>query len=365
MTRVGEIAAALAEFAPPHLAESWDNVGLLVGDPEQAVSAAVCCLDLGDAVLDEAQQFGAALVVAFHPPIFRPLARVTASDASSRAVHRAIRAGVSVYSTHTALDSVRPGTSDFLAEALGVRVTGVLRPAPSGSVKLVVFVPPEHVDAVASAMAAAGGGRIGAYSECSFRSAGQGSFRPLPGADPADGAVGELARVDEVRLEMLVPRARLALVCAAMVAAHPYQEVAHDVLPLENGGQGAGLGRMGELPEPMPLGEFAARAGQVCGALHLRRVGEASRPVRRVATMGGSGASLIADAARAGADVLVTGDVKHHDALLAQRLGLALVDPGHWCTERFVCERTAAWLRHRFEGLDARATAVDGEPFSR
>ncbi len=365
MTRVGEIAAALAEFAPPHLAESWDNVGLLLGDPDQAVERVLCCLDLGAAVLDEAAQRRASLVVAFHPPIFRPLARVTASDPGSRDVHRAVREGVSVYSTHTALDSVRPGTSDFLAEALGVAVRGVLRPASAEAVKLVVFVPPAQADAVAAAMAAAGGGRIGAYAECSFRSAGEGMFRPLTGADPADGTIGEVARVDEVRLEMLVPRARLGPVCAAMVAAHPYEEVAHDVLPLENGGQGAGLGRVGELPEAMPLGEFAARVQQACGALHLRRVGAAARPVRRVATMGGSGASLLAEAARAGADVLVTGDVKHHDALLAERLGLAVVDPGHWCTERFVCERTAAWLNDRFETIEAIATAVDGEPFSR
>jgi len=365
MTRVGEIAAALAEFAPPHLAESWDNVGLLIGDPQQSVERIICCLDLGEAVLDEAARAGAGLVVAFHPPIFRPLAKVTASDPGSRFVHRAIREGVSVYSTHTALDSVRPGTSDFLAEALGVTVEGVLRPAPAASVKLVVFVPVEAADQVSAAMAAAGGGRIGAYAECSFRASGEGRFRPLPGADPAEGRIGELASVAEVRLEMLVPRAKLAAVCAAMIAAHPYEEVAHDVIAVENGGQGAGLGRIGELPAATTLGEFAAKVGEACGALHLRRVGDAQRPVRRVATMGGSGASLIADADRCGADVLVTGDVKHHDALLAERLGLALVDPGHWCTERFVCERTAAWLNEQFAGIEARATAVDGEPFDR
>lgn len=364
MTGVGEIVAALDEFAPRHLAESWDNVGLLVGDPDERCDRVLVAYDVTEAVLDEATARGAQTVIAFHPPIFRPLARVTASDPAAAVVHRAVRAGLSLAATHTALDNARPGTSDFLAEALGLVTTGVLRTRSEGYAKLAVFTPAEAVDQVAAAMAAAGAGRIGDYAECGFRLAGQGTFRPLAGASPTVGEVGRLEQVDEIRLEMLVPRERAAAVVTAMVRAHPYEEVAYDLYPLLNETE-YGLGRLAELPEPVPLADFARRVGEATGARHLRWVGGPDRLVRRAALVGGSGAGYLPDAAAAGADVFVTGDVKHHDALLAGRLGVGLVDPGHWATERFVVPRTAAWLRARLPAVKVDESEVDGEPFAR
>jgi len=367
MTTVAQVSSALARWAPPRLAEPWDNVGLLVGDPSRAVSRVLTTLDVSDAVLDEAAALGAEMVVAFHPPVFRPISRVLADDPASRIVWRAVSEQRSLYATHTALDNVSPGTSDFLADALGATVVGPLVPrAAEGVLKVVTFVPTGSTDAVAAAMAQAGAGRIGNYAECSFRVAGSGAFRGLDGASPAVGQSGRLERVAEDRLEMVVARRCLEAVVAALKEAHPYEEIPFDVYATEPGASAAeGMGRVAELAECLTLGELADQVAAVTAAAHPRVVGDWARPVRRLAIVGGSGASFVADAARAGVEVLVTGDVKHHDALLAARLGLALVDPGHFASERLVIGRTAAYLSSEFPDLKVTETSVDGEPFAR
>lgn len=360
MTTLAEVAAAAAELAPPHLAEEWDNVGLLVGDAGAAVERVICCLDLNEAVFAAAGD-GAA-VVAFHPPLFRPLARLLAGEAESDRVWRAVRAGIGLIATHTALDNARPGTSDVLAEVLGVAVDGVLRPRPAGELlKLVTFVPEAAVDGVAAAMSEAGAGRIGDYAECSFRSPGRGTFRGLAGTSPAVGEAGRLEQVDEVRLEMLVPSRLSGPVVAAMEAAHPYEEVAYDLYPLANRSPVIGLGRIGRLERPMAADDLAARVIERLGAAGARVVG-ARRTVERVALLGGSGGSFVADAARAGCDCLVTGDVRHHDALLAERLGLSVIDPGHAATELPAVRWTASALRDRLAGVTVEVCDEAAEP---
>ena len=235
MTSVATVAAALAEFAPPARAAEWDYVGLLAGDPAAAVTGVLVAHDLDEAVLDEAAACRAELIVCYHPPLFAPLARVRADQAEERRVWRAIAEGRALYATHTALDHAPRGTNEFLAEALGLTVSGPLRPMAEqpDRVKLVTFVPRERTDAVAAAMAGAGAGRIGDYAECSFRVAGEGAFRGLAGSRPAVGEAGRLERVAEDRLEMVVPRAALATVTTALRAVHPYEEAAFDVYALE------------------------------------------------------------------------------------------------------------------------------------
>jgi dinuclear metal center YbgI/SA1388 family protein len=368
MTSVASVAAALAEFAPPALAADWDRVGLLAGDPVAPVTRVLVAHDLVEAVLDEAAACGAELIVCYHPPLFAPLAAVRADQVEERRVWRAVREGRSLYATHTALDHAPRGTNEFLAEALGLTVVGALRPlaAPAERVKLVTFVPRERTDAVAAALAAAGAGRIGDYAECGFRVAGEGTFRGLAGSRPAVGEAGRLERVAEDRLEMVVPRAGLAEVVSALRAAHPYEEVAFDVYALEAVASPVlGGGRLAELAEAETLEAFVARVEAALAPRHLRFVGDGALLVRRVALVAGSGASFLADAVAAGADVLVTGDVRHHEALRAARSGLALVDPGHFASERPVCFETAAWLRQRLPELTVSVSSVDGEPFAR
>jgi dinuclear metal center YbgI/SA1388 family protein len=217
---------------------------------------------------------------------------------------------------------------------------------------------------VRDALAAAGAGMIGNYSHCSFRAAGTGTFRPLEGASPFIGEVGQLEQVDEFRLETIVPQRWLSATLDAMIKAHPYEEVAYDVYRLENEGKPLGAGRVGQLHEAMTLREFAQCVGNQLGTKHVRTVGSLERQIKRIALCGGSGAFLIDAAHRAGADVFVTGDVKHHDALKAQALGLGMVDPTHAATEQVFVSATAEHLRRTFgERLQVYTSEVEVNPF--
>lgn len=364
---VQQVAAVLTDLAPEHLAEEWDNVGLLVGDPAGTVARVLVTLDVTAAVLDEAAAQGCEMIVAHHPVIFRPLARLRPDDPASALAYEAARRGVHLYAAHTNLDHAAGGTSDALAARLGVLNPRVLVPRTgTGDYKLVVFTPPEAVDAVIAALAEAGAGRIGAYSHCTFRSPGTGTYLPLAGAQPYAGTVGQLEQAEELRLETVVPRARLGPAISAMIAAHPYEEVAYDVYRLENDAANAGAGRIGPLPEPMTLGQFAAHVQAQLNPAHCRVVGDPHRPVKMVAVLGGSGGSFLDAAHRAGADVFVTGDLKHHEALHALALGLAVIDAGHDATERPVLARLVETLREKLPGLDeVRESAVRTEPFGR
>ena len=335
---VGDWLELVHDRYPPSEAAGWDNVGLQVGDPAWPVARVLVCLDVTGAVVEEAARIPGTLVLAHHPLLFRPLATLTPSTASGRTALAAARAGVAVVAAHTNLDVARDGagTSDPVVRVLDLQdvrpLTTDLR--ESGDLKLVTFVPPEALDGVLDALASAGAGRIGDYERCSFRVNGTGTFRPLPGTDPYSGqGVGQAAAEDEWRLEVVLPRRRAGAVVAALLAAHPYDEVAYDLYPLMAGAE-VGLGRVGRLPDggrPLAAVADAIRAG--LPAPHLRFAGEPDRVVESVAVVGGAGDSHIGDALRAGADVYVTGDLRHHVTLDALEQGLCLVDAGHHATE--------------------------------
>ncbi len=369
--RLADWVALVDARYPESDAAAWDATGLQVGDPDDLVSAVLICLDVTDATLDEAQRVGADLVVAHHPLLFRPLARLTPATASGRLALRAARTGVAILAVHTNLDVALPGTSDPVAALLGLQDVRALQPQADEQVKLVTFVPHESTSAVLTALARAGAGVIGEYEECSFRVAGTGTFRPSAQAQPA---VGERLRRNEVaedRLEMLLARDRLRAVVAALVAAHPYEEVAWDAYPLvaaPNGPRRKGLGLVGDLPEARPLGTLAADLANGLPAPTLRVAGDLDTPIRRVAACGGAGDSLIGAALSAGADVLVTGDLRHHVALDARTLGLALVDAGHYATEAAAMPafRDALADGAQERGLGARliASGVSTDPWT-
>jgi dinuclear metal center YbgI/SA1388 family protein len=363
--RVADWVAAVDARYPERDQESWDASGLQVGDPDDPVTGVLVCLDVVDATLEEAAGRGASLVVAHHPLLFRPLARLTPSTASGRLALRAARAGTAVLAAHTNLDVAVPGTSDPVAAILGLQEPRPLVPhAGRGEgtrVKLVTFVPRDATPAVLGALADAGAGVIGEYDGCSFRVAGTGAFRPSATANPAVGERLARTEVAEDRVEVVVDRARLAATVAALVAAHPYEEVAWDAYPLlaappAPGERVKGLGLVGELPAPRPLGELAADLAARLPSPHLRVGGDPSATVRRVAVCGGAGESLIPAALSAGADVLVTGDLRHHVALDARGSGLAVVDAGHHATEAAALPAFAAALEEvaRRRGLRAR-----------
>jgi dinuclear metal center YbgI/SA1388 family protein len=330
-------------FFPPALAEDWDNVGLQVGDRSWPADRVLMALDPTLDVLREADRRGCGLVVAHHPLVFRPLARVDLAEPVAGIVGEAVRSRTAVAAYHTNADAARPGVTDALAEILDLRVTGVLRPSEgSDRVKLVTFVPTDATAKVLDALALGGAGVIGEYTQCSFRVTGTGTFRPSERANPVIGERGELTEVDEDRLEVVVPRARLAQSVRALIQAHPYEEVAYDVYPLV-AGEGLGPGRLAEPDDELTAGALAERCRERLGG-DVRTAGEFERPVRTVALCGGAGAFLIPDAVGAGADVYVTGDVKHHQALEAAASGLTVIDAGHHGTERPFVEALARVL---------------------
>lgn len=349
--RLEGILTALQALAPHHLAEPWDQVGLHVGDPGARIDRALLCIDLTEAVLEEAITHKARLVVAYHPPIFKPLARLTTADPKQRIILRAARQGIAIYSPHTALDAAEGGVNDWLVSGLG---TGEARPIkPSGPAsgaggqgfKLVTFVPTEAADKVRSAMCKAGAGRIGAYEACSFSGPGEGTFRGGDSTSPAVGKAGRFERVPELRLELPVPADRLAQVVTALREAHPYEEPAFDIYPLQAppGGEiRTGQGRVLTLDKPVSLTTLVSRIKGHLGEKVLEVASPAaaggSRRVQRVGLCAGAGGSLLAEADSGdpgGAiDVFLTGEMRHHDVLDAVSRGVSVILAGHTQTER-------------------------------
>jgi len=360
IARIQDLLGLLNAQAPPVLAEEWDNVGLQVGDLSAEVSRVLVSLDATEATVAAALAAGAEALVCHHPLLFRPLRQVSLADETGRIVAAALRGGLTILAAHTNLDRAADGLNDWLAVRLGLQAATPLE-APEGLLyKLVVFVPASHQEILAEALFDAGAGEVGVYDRCSFRSSGSGSFRPGVGAQPFIGQVGETTLVEEVRIETLVPKEALSRVVTRMLKAHPYEAVAYDLLPLANSRMDVGLGRIGCLPAATSLEEFTATVKTALGVSHLRRVGVATQRVKKIAVCGGSGASLLAAAARQGADVLVTGDVGYHDARRAESLGIALLDAGHFATEQIMVDGLAQRLAKRAK---ERGLAIEIHPF--
>lgn len=359
---VGQVAAFLEELAPLHWAESWDNVGLQVGAPDRPAGRILVALELTGGVVEEAVAAAAELVVVHHPVIFRPLKSLRFDSAAGRRLERLIQAGISLYAAHTNLDQAPGCTNDTLAAAAGLSPHEVLQPVGEERyLKLVVFVPRGHEDAVRHALAAAGAGHIGNYSHCTFQAPGTGTFLPLEGTSPYLGQQGRLEYAEELRLETILPEGKVRQAIKAMIAAHPYEEVAYDLYPLANPGRVRGHGRIGTLPEMVSLGVLAGRLKQTLDLQGLRVVGDLARPITKVAVGAGAGSSLIELAARRGADVLVTGDIGYHNAQDAIDAGLAVVDVGHYYSERIVVRPVADYLRRQLTASGLFAEVVEAQ----
>jgi dinuclear metal center YbgI/SA1388 family protein len=336
--RLAEIVALVEGWYPPHRAEEWDAVGLVCGDPDAEVRSVLLAVDPVQAVADEAVELGADLVVVHHPLYLRGTTSVAATTSKGRVVHTLVRGGAGLLTAHTNADAPAGGVSEAIALALGLADVVPLDPDPvDPRDKLVTFVPAPDADVVRAALAAAGAGLLGDYEEASFSSTGEGRFRPGAGATPTIGSVGELEVVDEVRIEVVLARHLRKAVVAALLGAHPYEEPAYDVVELVSlPDLTSGSGRIGTLPAPLTLREFAALVDRTLPATaHGTRVaGDPERPISTVALCGGSGDFLLDAARRAGADVYLTSDLRHHPASESQADGgPALVDVAHWAAE--------------------------------
>jgi dinuclear metal center YbgI/SA1388 family protein len=363
--QVRDVIAAVDRLAPFALAEPWDHVGLQVGSAGDELQCGVegtadvppvvlVTLEVDDGALDEAARLGARVVVSHHPLIFDPLESLSDDSEEGRLALRAAREGVAVIAAHTSLDKARGGMADIVAGMLGLEVVQPLQPAAADVLKLVGFVPEDDADLVRKALFATGAGVIGEYEHCSWSAGGQGTFFGREeSTSPVAGAAGRDETVEELRLEVVFPRRLRRRVIGAYISAHPYEEPAFDIVPLENEIASLGLGRLGALPAPMTLAALAADVAAVLRLPSVRYAGNGSREVRRVAVIPGSGAEAIARGVGQVADVLITGDIKYHDARAAQAQGLALIDAPHGVTEQ---EGVLRWAERLAEALGAGVT---------
>ena len=371
---VADVISVLESAYPPALAADWDAVGLVCGDPAEPVRSVLFAVDPLPATVAEAD--GAQLLVTHHPLLLRGVHGVGADTPKGALLHRLIRSGTALFTAHTNADAADPGVSDALAATIGLDVHAPLVPAAEPALdKIVTFIPVgPDISTVRDALAAAGAGRIGDYSHCSFATAGTGQFLPMTGANPTIGEVGRLERVAETKLEMILPRARRAEVVAALRASHPYEEPAFDVLEIAELPSRCGLGRIGSLPAPEPLAAFAER---VAGALPataagVRAAGDPQRMIEKVAVCGGAGDSALDAAIAAGVDAYVTADLRHHPASehllagsLAGRPTPALVDVAHWASEWPWCQQAADVVRAGLGGsVDVRVSRRRTDPWT-
>lgn len=365
---LAEIIEVLDAAYPPRLAQDWDSVGLVCGDPAETVETVTVAVDATSAVVAEVPDGG--LLLAHHPLLLRGVDTVAASTAKGALVHQLIRTGRSLFTAHTNADAASPGVSDALADALGLTVEEVLAPISVGAGldKWVVFVPAENADAVRDAMFAAGAGHIGDYSHCSWSVPGTGQFLPQDGASPSIGTVGTVEQVPEDRVEMVAPTRLRAHVLAALRTAHPYEEPAFDIYPLAAVPGDVGLGRIAALPRPEPLSAFVSRVHDALPGTSwgVRASGNSEATVSRVAVCGGAGDSLLDTVADAGVQAYVTADLRHHPADEHRRASeVALVDVAHWASEYPWCTQAAELLRSHFgEALPVRVSAVRTDPWN-
>ncbi|MFI5708640.1 Nif3-like dinuclear metal center hexameric protein [Kribbella sp. NPDC051620] len=337
-TTLADVLEVLDRLYDPSWAESWDAVGLVTGDPEQPVRRVLFAVDPMRAVVDEAIGGEFDLLVTHHPLLLRGVNSVAATTPKGRVIHDLIRSGTALHVCHTNADNANPGVSDALVAALGLEDTRPLKAMPGEAMdKIVVYVPVGETQAMIDALAAAGAGRIGAYERAAWSAAGEGTFRPLEGASPTIGQVGEIERVAEDRVEMVLPRGRRRAVVEALRAAHSYEEPAFDLYEMAALPSTRGGGRVGGLAEPLPLRQFAELvAERLPKTQHGVRVsGDPERLIEKVAVVGGAGDSEFDRVRAAGVDAYVTADLRHHPATEARAYdeGPALVDVAHWASE--------------------------------
>ena len=357
----------MEQLAPKHYALPDDPIGLQLGTLNKTVSNVLVALDVTADVVDEAIERGVQLIVAHHAIMFRPMKHIRTDLPAGRLIERLIKHDIAVYISHTNLDVAEGGVNDILAEALGLQELSALQDVHTEKLyKLVVFVPEEHHQRVQQAVFAAGAGQIGNYGSCSFNVEGTGTFTPMAGSDPYIGQQGRFEQVKEIRLETIVPESVRRKTVQAMLKAHPYEEVAYDIYPVDLKGRSFGIGRVGKLGGETTLTELAEHVKRSYDLTHVRMVGDPNRRIRKVAVLGGAGRSFVQSARFAGADVLVTGDIDHHTAHDALADGMAIIDAGHHI-EKLLKPAVAAWLNERLATAGyttaAAASQVSTDPF--
>lgn len=365
--KIDKITQQIESIAPLALAQDWDNVGLLVGDKNKNIKKILMTIDVTMDVVKEAKSKKIDLILSYHPIIWDGLKNVTAHGQSAP-VYELIRAGINVFSIHTAYDVSLGGVNDQLADIIGLdnpAPIGDYVPSPDGpDYKVIVFVPTENAADVANAMFTAGAGHIGNYSNCSFQTEGEGTFKPLEGSNPTIGKQGEVKNVIEVKLELVVKKENVKAVIAAMKEAHPYETPAFDVVKHYDMEKKFGLGRIGKLTKPTPLKTIIANIKKTTSAKAVGIVGKANRTVKTGAVCAGSCGKILNDVIAQSCDLYLTGELKHHQAIAAQEAGVTCICLSHTVSERFALKKLAKQLKNRLKDVTIALSTKDADPFT-
>jgi dinuclear metal center YbgI/SA1388 family protein len=361
MSAISELVSYLDTLAPFVYQESYDNSGLLIGDPRREITGVLVALDCTEAVIDEAIATGANVVLTHHPVVFKGLKKLTGSNYVERTVIKAIENKIALIAFHTNLDNMPDGVNKVIADRLGLKNARILSPKSGILSKIAVFVPDDYLQHVSEAMFAAGAGEIGNYDSCGFSFEGEGTFRPLEGADPYEGEIGRLERAKEIRFEVIVPQDKLNGVLTAMLTAHPYEEVAYDLIALSNVHTRIGAGMVGNLEQETDLMEFLGFVKKSFGCGAVKYTEPVVEKVRRIAVCGGAGGFLLSDAVRAKADVFITADYKYHEYFDADKK-IVIADIGHYESEQFTSELLVEQVKKKFTTFAVRLTSVNTNP---
>jgi dinuclear metal center YbgI/SA1388 family protein len=361
--RIYDILSYLESKFPISSQASFDNCGLLVGDNQEEVRGTLICLDCTESVLEEAIATNCNLVIAHHPLIFKGLKKLTGKNYVERTILKAIKNNIAIYAIHTNLDHSIHGINAEIGRRLGLVNLQILDPQPNVLVKLVVFVPSSHIEQVRSCVFNAGGGNLGNYDSCSYASEGKGTFKPLENANPFEGEIGKLTEVDEVKLEFLVSSHKLNDVVDKMKLVHPYEEVAYDLIPIQNTNHQEGSGMIGELPDSIETIDFLRKVKDTFKCGIIRHTEIIQKEIKRVAYCGGSGSFLLEQAVRSKADVFITGDFKYHEFFDADNR-ILIADIGHFESEQFTSDLIYSILTEKFVNFAFYVTKVNTNPIN-
>lgn len=360
--QIKDILSEIERFAPLPYQESYDNCGVQVGDTAREAKGALLSLDVTEAVIEEAIAAGCNLIIAHHPLIFSGLKSITGRNYVERVVLKAIKHDITIYAAHTNLDNVQAGVNRKIAEKLKLKHARILAPVKGKLYKLITYVPQKHTDALREALFQAGLGQVGAYSECSFSVAGSGSFRPSAVSHPAIGTAGGSREVlAEDRLEVLVPEYLKSTAIAALKKNHPYEEVAYELIALENEDHTIGAGMIGQLEAPVPAIDFLKFVKEHMETDCIRHTALHKATVQTIAVCGGAGSFLLKNAIAAGADVFITGDYKYHQFFDAEDK-IVIADIGHYESEHFTIEIFSEIIKEKFPNFALLFTKTNTNP---
>lgn len=367
-TNTRKIMKVMEQIAPSYLKEDWDNVGLMVGNQNKMVQNILLALEVSEEVIEEAINQNADMIITHHPLIYKPLEKIVDTDPISKMIIKLIKNDINLFVAHTNLDAAHNGTSQYVAELMNLSNINLLKKEYTTQYyKIQIGVPTEHAKKIREAITKAGAGNIGDYSECTFTCFGAGTFKPGTNSNPFIGRKNELETVDEVNIESIVEKKDLDNVISELLKAHPYEVPAYNIIKLENDIESFGVGRVGFLDSKMNLKELAEEAKKILKSDFVKVIGDLDKKIFRVSVITGAGSDYLKVASKK-SDVLITGDIKYHEAQLAKQLGLAIIDIGHYETENIYMTKLKEILDLEFEkksyDVKVKISEIDINPFN-